>query len=100
MGVYFRQVGCSGARSERCSGSWEIGGDIQRPVLWILALSWAATALGQGDPSGIDFVTVGAPNNLAYNRDDPQGLITGRGSVPYEYRIGRYEVTTGEWLEF
>jgi hypothetical protein len=60
----------------------------------------SAVASAQPDPSGIEFVTVGAPNNAAYNRDDPQGLITGRGSVPYEYRMGKYEVTTAQWLEF
>src|SRR5438552_3798286 len=57
-------------------------------------------AWAQPDPSGIDFVNIGAPGNPAYHRDDPQGLITGRGSVPYEYRIGRFEVTTSQWLEF
>lgn len=24
----------------------------------------------------------------------------GRGSVNYEYRIGRFEVTSGQWSEF
>ncbi|MBL9000081.1 MAG: SUMF1/EgtB/PvdO family nonheme iron enzyme, partial [Phycisphaerae bacterium] len=26
--------------------------------------------------------------------------VTGRGSVPYEYRLGRTEVTTAQWMEF
>ena len=26
--------------------------------------------------------------------------VVGRGSVPYVYRIGKYEVTTAQWLEF
>ena len=60
----------------------------------------ASVAAAQPDPSGIDFVTIGAPNNPAYQGLDPQGYVTGRGSVPYEFRIGRTEVTTGQWLEF
>lgn len=48
----------------------------------------------------IDFVTVGSPNNPAYRGPDPFNRVTGRGSVPYEYRIGRTEVTTLQWLEF
>ena len=60
----------------------------------------ASAALAQGDPSGISFVTIGSPNNPAYYRDDPQHLLTGRGSVPYDYRIGQYEVTTAQWVDF
>lgn len=62
----------------------------------------AGHALAQPDPSGIDFVTIGAPNNPAYFRDDPDDIVTirGRGSVPYEYRMGRYEITSAQWLEF
>ena len=67
-------------------------------LLALVALCRAVVA--QADPSGIEFVTVGSPNNPAYNRDDPQGLITGRGSVPYQYRIGKYEITTSQWLDF
>lgn len=69
-------------------------------ALVFLSQMLAAAAVAQVDPSGIDFVTVGSPNNPAYNRDDPQGLITGRGSVPYTYRMSRDEITTGQWLEF
>jgi formylglycine-generating enzyme required for sulfatase activity len=48
---------------------------------------------------GFDWVTIGDPGNPAY--DDPWGgLVDGRGSVDYEYRIGRHEVTTGQWMEF
>jgi formylglycine-generating enzyme required for sulfatase activity len=43
---------------------------------------------------------VGAPGNVGYDRDDPTGRVTGRGSVGYEYSIGKFEVTTGQWLEF
>ena len=61
---------------------------------------FAAAAVAQIDPSGIDFSTIGSPGNIAYNRDDPQGLITGRGSVSYPYRMSTYEITTSEWLDF
>jgi len=69
------------------------------------ALVCAAGALGRGGGGpaaggdGIDWVTVGAPGNAAYP-GDKYGPLAGRGSVPYEYRIGRLEVTTGQWLEF
>jgi len=50
---------------------------------------------------GIEFVTVRAPGNppmLIFNFDAPDAY--GRGGVPYEFRIGRYEVTTAQWMEF
>jgi hypothetical protein len=67
----------------------------------VLALcAGARTVTAQIGSEGIDWVTIGSPNNPAYHRDDPQGFVTGRGSVPYEYRMGKYEVTTAQWLEF
>jgi formylglycine-generating enzyme required for sulfatase activity len=57
-------------------------------------------ALAQPDPSGIDFVTIGAPGNPAYNGPDPTGRVTGRGSVGYEFKLSRTEVSTAQWLEF
>jgi hypothetical protein len=59
----------------------------------------ASPALAQPDPSGIDFVTIGAVNNPAYSGPDNNNAVTGRGSVPYEYRLGRTEVTTAQWME-
>ncbi|HPO91869.1 MAG TPA: SUMF1/EgtB/PvdO family nonheme iron enzyme [Phycisphaerales bacterium] len=60
------------------------------------------------DPlSGIDFVTIGATyggaGNPAWpgtNPHTPGDMAIGRGSVNYEYRIGRFEVTTAQWVEF
>ncbi len=49
---------------------------------------------------GFDFVTIGATGNPAYSGPDPTGYTTGRGSVDHEYRIGRLEVTTSQWLDF
>ncbi len=57
-------------------------------------LSTFATAQAQPDPSGIDFVTIGAPGNAGWaGRGRPDQWI-GRGGVSYEYRIGRFEVTS------
>lgn len=71
---------------------------IARAIIPMCLIS--AAALAQPDPSGITFVTVGAPGNPAYRGEDPFGNVTGRGSVPYEYRIGQTEVTTAQWMEF
>lgn len=63
-----------------------------------------AAAQGQffTDPlSGAEFSRIGAVNNAAYGGDDPFNIgVTGRGSVGYEYSIGRLEVTTAQWVEF
>jgi formylglycine-generating enzyme required for sulfatase activity len=59
----------------------------------------SATALAQVDPnSGIDFVTIGAAGNAPYA--GRPGGADGRGQVNYEYRMGRFEVTTSQWVEF
>jgi len=63
----------------------------------------AAPAIAQPDPSGIDFVTIGASGNAPWDGsgvDEPDPRAIGRGRVDYEYRIGRYEVTTSQWAEF
>ena len=57
------------------------------------------------DPlSGIDFVTIGATyggaGNPAYQSGQPNQDVNGRGSVGYQYNIGRMEVTTAQWVEF
>ncbi len=49
---------------------------------------------------GFDFVPIGAVGNPAYSGPDPTGYMTGHGGVGYEYRIGRTEVTTAQWLGF
>lgn len=63
----------------------------------------AGSALAQPGPDyGIDFVTVGAVNNPAYHGVFPNNRwpIEGSGSVSYEYRIGRTEITTAQWMQF
>lgn len=62
-------------------------------------LVWLASACPADiDPlSGIDFVTVGAAGNAPWTGG---GSANGRGQVNYQYRIGKYEVTTAQWAEF
>ena len=53
------------------------------------------------DPSGIEFVTIGAVGNAPWNGNGTPGdRAIGRGGVDYEYRIGKFEVTTAQWVEF
>jgi len=71
-------------------------------VTMILGLAaTAGIALAQPDPSGIEFVTVGAPGNAAWTGNGMDGdMAIGRGSVGYEFKIGKFEVTTAQWVEF
>ncbi len=60
-------------------------------------------ALAQTPPDyGYQFATVGAVNNPAFQDPTyPDFTPTiGRGSVSYEYRIAKTEVSTGQWVEF
>ncbi|HYF14052.1 MAG TPA: hypothetical protein VD971_03150, partial [Phycisphaerales bacterium] len=54
------------------------------------------------DPvSGIDMVTIGAAGNAPWQGNGtPFDQTIGRGSVGYEYRIGKFEVSTANWVEF
>jgi len=45
-------------------------------------------------------VTSGASGSPAYKGPDPTGRVTGRGSVGYEFKLSRTEVTTAQWVEF
>ncbi|MBY0311736.1 MAG: SUMF1/EgtB/PvdO family nonheme iron enzyme [Phycisphaerales bacterium] len=63
----------------------------------------AASGPAMAAPPSYDFqwVTVGAPGNPAFpGPDRVNGLLTNRGSVSYEYRISKLEVTTTQWVEF
>lgn len=54
------------------------------------------------DPlTGIDFVRIGAVGNAPWSGNGrPGDDAIGRGSVGYEYSIGRFEVTTRQWVDF
>ncbi len=69
--------------------------------LALAAVSFATGFAAATPPDyGIDWVVIGDVGNPAYNRQDPHGHTAGRGSVDYAYRMGRLEITTGQWLEF
>jgi hypothetical protein len=67
----------------------------------VLALAGAASVVSAQDYD-FDWVTIGDVGNAPYDGDSPYGppYAVGRGGVDYEYRIGRTEVTTGQWMEF
>jgi formylglycine-generating enzyme required for sulfatase activity len=50
---------------------------------------------------GTEFVTIGAPGNNNWN-PPPQftDSMRGHGGIGYEYRIGRTEITTSQWVAF
>ena len=67
----------------------------------VAILAFAAPALAQTDPSGIDFVTVGNPGNAPWPGNGTVGdRAVGRGGVDYSYQIGKYEITTAQWVDF
>lgn len=67
------------------------------------SLPLTSTAIANGVQSrityeyGIEFVTIGAPGNAPLVTS---GRANGRGSVSEEYRIGRFEITTAQWVQF
>lgn len=81
-----------------------------------IGCSIAAEAMGQSIPlsptaqasgavithdQGIEFVTIGSLGNAPWQGDGTEfDRARGRGGVDHEYRIGRFEVTTGQWAEF
>lgn len=82
-------------------------------ALAVLALPASSAAALPPAPAGVqvsheygtEFVTVAAEGNAGYPRStaDWTGFGNdriGRGSVSYQYRIARTEVTSGEWVEF
>ena len=75
-----------------------------RPRMCWLILAVASPASADVDPaSGIDFVRITHPGNAPWpgaNPPIPGDQAVGRGRVDYEYSIGRYEVTTGQWSDF
>jgi formylglycine-generating enzyme required for sulfatase activity len=77
-----------------CMRIWGIIG-----VIGAVTLGASARAQSFTDPnSGIEFVTVGAVNNPAWT--GANSYNNGRGSVGYTYNIGKFEVTTTQWVEF
>lgn len=48
----------------------------------------------------IDFVTIGNAGNAADTQIMDNDLTSGYGSVVYNYRIGKYEITNAQWKAF
>jgi hypothetical protein len=70
-------------------------------VVFVLAPALSGEQAVAQQSYDFDFATIHAPNNPAFTADNPPNpLVVGRGSVPYEYRIAKTEITTGQWLEF
>jgi len=77
-----------------------------RAVRRIVAVAAALVASGAvqaqaapGPGTRIDWVTIGAPHNPADTRVMGDGT-SGYGSVPYTYRISRFDVTNAQYAEF
>lgn len=66
----------------------------------VCAIVCSVGAPAQPAPDGYDWVTIGDPGNIGYDRPHPNNRILGWGAVAYEYRITRTEVTTAQWAEF
>jgi formylglycine-generating enzyme required for sulfatase activity len=62
--------------------------------LWLAAWACLLTAPALAAPITIDMVTVGNPGNA----NDTGGTFN--GAVNYEYQIGKYDVTIGQYTEF
>src|SRR5579862_2644532 len=67
-----------------------------------VALAITAQARADIDPlSGIDFVQIGAAGNAPWAGNGTAGdQAIGHGQVNYDYSIGKYEVTTSQWVDF
>jgi formylglycine-generating enzyme required for sulfatase activity len=72
-----------------------------RDLLCCLPLAIGGLAAAQPAADGYDWRTIGAAGNAPYTGfSDPSTPTAGRGGVGYEYRMGRTEVTTAQWVEF
>ncbi len=63
-------------------------------------LCLAAVAEAQPNDYDFDFVTITHPGNPAYTANPDRLRTHERGSVGYEYRIARTEISTAQYVEF
>ena len=68
--------------------------DIKRALLISIVVCLFVSSIASAVT--IDWVTVGNPENIA----DTTGAPNPCGAVDYEYQIGKYEVTAGQYTEF
>ena len=73
-----------------------------KPISGVAAAAVALlfTAVARGDQLTIDLVPVGNPNNPADTEIMTTDLTSGYGTVGYDYQIGKYEVTAGQYTAF
>lgn len=74
-----------------------------RTSLVIAASAAVFDGCGAAIAQDYDFqwTTIGNPGNAPYVSSSPDDLnVNGRGSVNYEYRASRLEITTAQWMEF
>ena len=64
--------------------------------LFVVTAVFVLMCLGVGQAVTLDMVTVGNPGNAA----DTRYATPGFGSVGYEFRIGKYEITAAQYTEF
>ena len=79
-------------------------------MVLIVAAGLLAVSLAQAQVSNVfnmpngeaslQFVTVGSPNNAPDTAVMTTDGTTGYGSVPYVYRMGEYDVTPGQYVQF
>ncbi len=62
-------------------------------------LACPAYPLGTIPDYNFDWVVIGDPGNPGFE-GGPAGQLAGRGSLDYEYRMTRTEVTASQWFEF
>ncbi len=88
----------SGRAEESCRNVVRYG----RATLIGVVMLAAMPAHADIDPlSGIDFVNITHPGNAPWAGDGtPDDQSIGRGGVGYEYRIGKFEITTAQYVEF
>ncbi|MBX9736681.1 MAG: formylglycine-generating enzyme family protein [Phycisphaerales bacterium] len=97
----FRNLACIALFAAFTCGANGQGGGAITPSTPSIPLTAAALANGVQNrittSYGIEFVTVGAAGNAGWSGT---GRANGRGGVDYDYRIGRFEVTTAQWVQF
>jgi formylglycine-generating enzyme required for sulfatase activity len=95
----------------RCSSYFTAEGDVMLRrhcllfnylVVFAALPCWARADVFHMAPglTSLQFVTVGDPGNAADTVIMAKDGTTGYGSVPYTYRIGTYDVTNAQYVEF
>ena len=73
-----------------------------RMVVLLVAGIGALVGSAQAGPVpdyDFDWAVIGDPGNAGLD-ESPFPPMLGRGAVEYEYRIGKLEITTAQWMEY